>query len=76
MMLLQGVARITAYVFAFAPTFRHPAQTRQRENMTDKVAMQRLRIKTPHHFYYVNGLLPPCTAPSLCSVESTTGSSP
>lgn len=30
MMLLQGVALITAYVFAFAPTFRHPAQTRQK----------------------------------------------
>lgn len=47
MMLLQGVARITAYVFALAPTFRQPAQPRQRENMTDKVAMRRLRIKHP-----------------------------
>lgn len=47
MMLLQGVARITAYGFAFAPTFRRPAHTRQGQNMTDKVAMQRLRIKHP-----------------------------
>lgn len=28
------------------------------------------------NFNYVNGLLPLCTEPSLCSVESTTGSSP
>lgn len=32
--------------------------------------------KTQNNMYYVKRILPLCAAPSLCSVESTTGSSP
>lgn len=79
-MLLQGVACQPTY--SYSPPPPRTPHDHEWKTPIKRVWMRiwkcvRAADKTHNNFYYVKGILPLCTAPSLlASVESTTGSSP
>lgn len=75
-MLLQGVACFNRLRIRIHLHLQMPLTNTSSEYKAVWTRVRKSADKTHNIIHYVNGILPLCAAPSLCSVESTTGSSP